>query len=189
MSENLQQSLFGSKLDLKPSLVYQGGSHASHTALRESVRHLLTSVISGRSSGALLAKLGLDGSWLKMCGDCCQANMDGSFEEYSEILPTWGLMLGGQLIQPQRLEPYIDESEWRLLPTPTADLEKGYSADTARRATQGILSRKSGVKFGSSLNWTPAFLASYRPGKKNHVNPLLLEAMMGFPPHWTDVDV
>ena len=116
----LQQQTFLPEQDCKKSPVYQGGSLASRTALQESVKHLVMSVTSGQKCGELLAKLSPDGLWLKTLQGYYQAKMDGSFEEYSEILPKWGLMLDGQLIQPQQLEPYIDESEWRLLPTPTA---------------------------------------------------------------------
>ena len=173
MSENLQPSLFDSEQECKPSLVDRGGSLASLTALQESVKRLLTSVICGRSSGASLAKLDRRGLWLRMYGDCFQAKMDGSFEEYSEILPTWGLMLDGVLYQPQALEPYIDESEWRLLPTTVA------SEGNACARGRYVGSQKwKGSKMSEGLRTGP--------NDATYLNPDYSEIVMGFPLKWTD---
>lgn len=120
MYGNLQQSLFTSEPDAKPSPSCQGGSRVSRTALRASVLRLLTSVISGRNTGASLARLGPHGSWLKMYGDYYQVKLGGSIEEYSGICPTWGIVSDGVLTLPLGLEPFIDESGFSLLPTPLA---------------------------------------------------------------------
>ena len=185
----LQQQTLLPEQGSKPLTVYRGGSHASRTALQESVKRLLMSVTSGRNTGESLAKLSPDGLWLKTYQGYFQAKMDGSFEEYFGTLPTWGLMLDGQLFQPQALEPYIDESGWRLLPTPTANLDGGYSPGSAGRKAQGIKSRKSGATIGSGLNNEQELLPYYRWDGQNLLSPLFLEAMMGFPQNWTETNV
>ena len=185
----LQQQTLLPGQDLKQLTVYRGGSHASRTALQESVKRLLMSVTSGRNTGESLAKLSPDGLWLKMCQGFYQARMDGSFEEYSGTLPTWGLMLDGQLFQQQALEPYTDESGWRLLPTPTANLDGGYSPGSAGKKEKGIKKRESGAVIGSGLNNETELLPYYRWEGQNLLNPLFLEAMMGFPQNWTETNV
>lgn len=152
-----------------------GGSPANLTALQESVKRLLTSVIFGRSLGESLAKLCPGGSWLRMYQDCFQVKMDGSFEEYSEICPKWGLMLDGVLILPHGLEPYIDESGWRLLPTPTRSDYKG-----------GCL-RKNSKKRMSYLK-EYIYIYSNVQTHSIYLNPQFLEGVMGFPEGWTELN-
>lgn len=81
--------------DCKRLMLFQGGSHASRTALQESVKRLVTSVICGRKCGALLEKLNPDGSWEKTCGDYCQVKMDGFLDEFSGTWPQLGTMRAG----------------------------------------------------------------------------------------------
>lgn len=95
-----------------------GASHVSRIRLQDCVKRLVTNVIFGRSTGVSLAKLSHDGLWLKMYGDSYQANLDGSFEEYCGILPTWGMMLGGVVIELPISEQFIPENGLGLLPTP-----------------------------------------------------------------------
>jgi len=170
----LQQQTLLPEQDSEQLIVYQGGSHASRTALQESVKRLLTSVTCGRNTGESLAKLSPDGLWLKMYQGYCQARMDGFFEEYSGTLPRWGLMLDGQLYQPQALEPYIDESGWRLLPTPVAtDYKGGCWRPTQKRQNDTLRT----------------YLHQFYKGrhKTTWPNPLFVEAMCGYPPGWTDL--
>ena len=176
MSEHLQQSLFENEQDCKQSPAYRGGSHANLTALQESVKRLVTSVTSGRSTGESLAKLGPDGLWLKMYRGYYQAKMDGSFEEYSEILPTWGLMLGGVLIQPHGLAPYIDESEFLLLPTPTASMWKG----AAKNRYVGSKHYKASFTQEALRNG---------PDDAQYMNPNYCEILMGYEVGHTALDV
>ena len=173
MSEHLQLNLFESEQDLKPPIVYRGGSLASRTALQESVKRLVMNVIYGRKCGASLAKLSPDGLWLKMYGDCFQAKMDGSFEEYSEILPTWGLMLDGVLIEPPMSERFTPESGLRLLPTPTASMWKGASKER-------YLGSK---KYHGSY---PQEALRNGPGDAQYLNPSFAELLMGFKTKWTE---
>lgn len=158
--------------DLENYLAYQGGSLVSRTALRASVRLLVMNVISGRKCGVLLASLNRDGSWLKMYGDSCQVKMDGSLEEYSGTLPKWGMMSDGELRALPRLEPYIDESEWRLLPTPTASI--GNHGLGFNETTEGRYSVQTKIAALQVL------------GK--YLIPQSIELMMGFPIGWTDLN-
>lgn len=170
-----QQMTFIDGLEEKPSPVYRGGSRASLTALRASVKRLLTNVTYGLKCGELLARLTPDGLWQKMYQDCYQVKMDGSLEEYYGILPKWGMMLDGELRALQELEPYIDESEWRLLPTPTRSDYKG-----------GCL-RKNPKKQMSNLK---EHIYTYADTQTHsiYLNPVFLESLMGFPTGWTELN-
>lgn len=183
-----QMNLFkGQESDRENSHAFQGASHASLIRLQDCVRRLVMNVIYGRNTGASLAKLSPNGLWLKMYGDSLQANLDGSFEEYSGILPTWGMMQGGVVIGLPTSEQFMPESGLRLLPTPTANLEKGYSPGSAKRKMEGIKFRDSGAQIGSGLNNEMELLQYYRWEGQNLLNPLFLEAMMGFPEQWTAI--
>lgn len=175
MPENLQLSLFEKEESPKKSPCYRGGSHANRIALQESVKRLVTNVTYGRSTGDSLAKLSQDGLWLKMYGDCFQAKLDGSFEEYSETLPTWGLMSDGVLIQPVGLELYIDESEFFLLPTPNASMWRG-AAKTRYKGSKNY-----------HASHTPEALRSGIDDYQ-YINPNFVELLMGFPIKWTDLN-
>lgn len=165
-----------------------GGSPASLTALRESVSRLVTAVTYGEKCGGSFAKLDRNGSWVKMYSGCYQVRMDDSLEEYSGTFPRWGIMFHGECFQPPRLEPYINASGWRLLPTPTANLWMGYDAGTAITAIgEKHITRTTGKKYGIILNNCPVFLPWYQKGTQNLLNPLLLEKMMGFPMRWTEI--
>lgn len=170
---NSQQMTFISEPDvlLGGSLVYQGGSLASRIAVQDSARHLVTSVICGPKCGESLAKLSPDGLWLKMFGDYFQAKMDGSFLEFSGILPTWGMMWAGELQALPQLEPSIDESEWRLLPTPVASDCKG-----------GCV-RKDGSLQMSNLK-EHLMIFCKRPMRTIYPNPQFVASMMGFEKDW-----
>lgn len=169
-----QLTIFGEELELTDQPLFQGGSLASRTALQESVKRLLTSVISGQNTGDLLAILSQDGLWPKMYQGCLQAKMDGSFEEYSEILPRRGMMRRGQFFQPRGLEPSIDESEWRLLPTPRVFMENGAGKN----------------RFPGSESYRGNLEEALRTGPESPtlLNPNFVEIMAGYPTRWTDLD-
>lgn len=169
MYEHSQLNLFENEQDLKPSIVYQGGSLASRIAQAENVSRLLINVISGRKCGASLAKLSRDGLWLKMSGDYCQAKMDGSFEEYSEILPTWGLMLDGVLLAQPMLELRTYEKEWVLLPTP-----RKMMGTMGTHKKEETLIKKHPWNIEDELGGNP--------------NPNYAEWLMGFPQNWTFIE-
>ena len=173
----LQLTIFIEEPDCKKENlpVYQGGSHVSRTALRDCVKRLVTSVTSGRKCGELLEVLALNGSWLKMYGDCCQVKMDGSLEESSGTLPKWGMMLDGELRALPDLEPFIDEKEWRLLPTPVATDYKG-----------GALRKNSKTQMSNLKEHIYIFFKSAT--KSIYLHPRFLENMMGFPIGWTELN-
>lgn len=170
-------------------IVYQGGSPASRTALQANAKRLVTSVICGRRCSALLAKLSRNGSWLKMYGDYCQARLDGSFEEFLGTFPSWGILSDGVLYEFPTPERCIEEKEWRLLPTPTANLYLGYDHTTAKRfCSRKTFVRPSGARHSAFLNNLEILADAYTSGTTNLLNPLLLELMMGFPAQWTEID-
>lgn len=234
-----QMSLFDEQESDKENLhAFQGASPASLTALQEAVKRLVMNVIYGRSTGESLAKLDQNGLWLKMYGDYFQANLEGFFEEYSEIFPTWGMMLDGVVTELPMSEQFTPESvlqllptplasdatvgavigkndtfkmtksgkmrkfnqqgtngslgltrTLKLLPTPTANLEKGYSPGSAKKKQNGIKHRDSGAMIGSGLNNEKELLQYYQWEGQNLLNPLFVEAMMGFPERWTEISV
>lgn len=181
MYEHSQLNLFESEQDLKPSIVYRGASLASRTALQESVKRLVMNAISGRKCGASLAKLSRDGLWLKMSGDYCQAKMDGSFEEYSEILPTWGLMLDGVLIEPPISERFIPESGLRLLPTPVAMDGTGGSGKL-ENFNRKIANGQRG-QMGILRTYLKVILQ-----QDGDLNPNFSERVLGYEIGWTDLN-
>ena len=101
--------------------------------------------------------------------------MGGFFEEYSEILPKWGLMLDGQLILPPQLEPHIDETEWRLLPTPTRSDYKGGALRKNTRKQLSNLKEHIYIFFAESM-------------KSIYLHPAFVEKMMGYDEGWTDLN-
>lgn len=169
----LQQMTFMNEPDVHPvgSLVYQADSPVNRTAVLDSARHLVMSVICGPKCGESLAKLNPDGLWLKMFGGYYQAKMDGSFLEFSEILPTWGTMWDGELRAQPLLEPSIDETGWRLLPTPVASDCKG-----------GCV-RKDGSLQMSNLK-EHLIIFCKRPMRTIYPNPQFVASMMGFEKDW-----
>lgn len=170
---NSQQMTFFEEPDVHPggSHVFQGASRASRTVALDSARHLVMTVIYGPKCGESLAKLSPDGLWLKMFGDCYQAKMDGSFLEFSGTLPKWGTMWAGELRAQPQLEPSIDESGWRLLPTPVASDCKG-----------GCV-RKDGSLQMSNLK-EHLMIFCKRPMRTIYPNPQFVACMMGFEKDW-----
>lgn len=159
---------------------YRGASPASRIRLQESVKHLLTNVICGLKCGESLAKLAPDGSWVKMYRGCCQARMDGSLEEYSGILPKWGMMLDGVVTELPMSERFTPEKELRLLPTPTASDTRGLND------YQKTISRlKNGER--AHTGQLPNYLMVLT-GKRGRVNPVFYEMMMGLPIGWTELE-
>ena len=184
-----QQSLFREEQEEDLSIVYRGGSRVSRIALQESVRRLMMNVIFGLNSEESLARLNPNGSWERMYQGSCQVKMDGSLDVFCETWPKWGIVLDGVAYQQLRLEPAIEEKEWRLLPTPTANLWMGYDYTTASRFHgKKTAKRPNGARHSRFLNNFEEIKESYIPGTTNRLNPLLLERMMGFPDQWTEIE-
>ena len=170
MLERSQLNLFGQEHNFKRSNACLEDFRANLTALLGNVWHLMTSAIFGANCLESIAKLGQDGLWLKMSGDYCQAKMDGSFEEYSEILPTWGLMLDGVLLAQQTLELRTYEKDWVLLPTPRKTM-----------ATMGVHKKEETIR--KKHPWNIEDELGGNP------NPNYSEWLMGFPQNWTLVEM
>ena len=137
MSENSKVTKLSEPSDDQPSSAE--GSPASHTVLRENVRRLVMTVISGRSSGESFARLSPGGFWVKTSQDYVQVRLDGSLEEYSETWPRWGIMSGGVAGKlPISEHPTIGNGS-SLLPTVTTqevEHPEMKISDTGRRKTK-----------------------------------------------------
>lgn len=179
-------------------------SAASRIALLESVRRLVTSVTYGPKCGESLAKLSPDGSWLKMFGDCYQVKMDGSFLEFSGILPTWGTMWHGELRAQLQLELFTGARELQSLPgTLTSNnrvrsekFRKGRAPNPAEiikmiptitdSDCKGGCLRKNSKKQMSNLK---EFVYTFSDEQTHsiYLNPQFCEEIMGFPKGWTEL--
>lgn len=160
--------------DCRQSVSFRGGSLASRIALQESVCRLLMSVTCGRKCGVLLERLNPDGLWEKTCGDYSQVSMEFFSVESSGTLPNWGMMLDGELRALPQLEPCIDETGWRLLPTPVATDYKG-----------GALRKDSKNQLSNLKEYIYLFFK--KQTETIYLHPQFLESMMGFPVGWTEL--
>ena len=185
-----QMNLFENQLQSCPagSREYRGGNYASRTALLESVKRLVMSVICGESLQESFASLGPGGSWVKMYRGCSQMSMDGFLDEYSGTWPAWGIMLDGECGALATLELSTGESEYLSLPTLLANDGRSYCQAEAIRLKNGIKRRASGVKISDSWSRQPILLDYYTSGTTNVLNPCLFEAMMGFQERWTELN-
>jgi hypothetical protein len=170
----LQQSLFENE-ELPKSHCYQGGSHVSLTALQASVWHLVTSVIYGENLQGSYVKLSQDGSWQKTYQGYLQVSLDGSLDEFLGTWTRWGIVSDGEVFEPHGLEPYIDESEYSLLPTPMSNEYKGTSRKRFNGSDVAHYNRVA-ERIRIGLN-CPTYL-----------NPNYGEVLMGFPVGWTDLN-
>jgi hypothetical protein len=109
-------------------------SPASHTVLRENVKLLAMTVISGRSCGESFAKLNRDGFWVKTSQDSVQVRLDNSLEMLSETWPRWGIVSDGVVGKLPILGPVTTGNGCSLLRTP-GNQEPGVS--TERLQTKG----------------------------------------------------
>jgi len=174
-----QQLAFWNEQDLPAPRWYPLAFRANLTALWANVKHLVTSVTSGRSSGVCFARLDHDGSWVKMYGGYCQANLDGSLEEYCEIWPPWGTVLDGACTELIGLEPFIKESGFLSLPTPLAGDGLGWKR-LSKTDVQHSIHRQ--WKRGGTIHCTYYMIW-------DEISPVqateYVETMMGFPSGWT----
>jgi hypothetical protein len=98
-----------------------GDSPASLTVLQENVKHLVTTVTSGRNLKESFARLSPGGFWVKTSQDSVQVKMDGSLEEYCETWSRWGIILDGVAGELSILEPATGGNGYLLLPTVLAN--------------------------------------------------------------------
>ena len=100
-----------------------------------------------------------------------QCSLLGDLDEFSEIWPKWGLMHDGECWEQQTLAQITNGTEFGLLPTPVKSDYKGTSKNS---------------KFQSRLiqykAWDDGTGASTL-----YPNPLVYEALMGWPQRWTDL--
>ena len=168
--------------DLNQLPLYQVVCRANPIALAENVWHLMTSAIFGVSYSESFAKLTPNGSWEKMYQGCSQVKMEGFLDEYLGTWPKWGVMYGGTVFQPMLSVQGFGVSESHLWPRPIASDSIAWTKCCARnpRITIAKMWKRRGQDrpiydfMWHGLSATQA--AEFH------------EMMMGFPPHWTDLD-
>lgn len=179
-----QMNLFRGQESVRESLpVFREGSPASRIRLLDCVRRLVINVSCGRSIGVSLAKLSQDGLWLRMYGDFFQVRMDGSFEEYSGIFPTWGMMLDGVVTELPTSERFIPERGLRLWPTPLASDGIAWVKVSKTDMQESIYKYK---KNGHSKRMIHYLMYQ---GYSINQSAEYYEMMMGFPKGWTELNV
>ena len=122
------------------------------------------------STPELLATLGHDMQWWKMC----PLSLFEDWESFSETFPDSGIMQNGKLYRAGRLDHTTNESgciSLPIVPTPTASDGKGGHSPSIKRGHTHNLRDWFMLLYG--------FL--YPP-----VN--VVEYLMGFPAGWTDLD-
>jgi hypothetical protein len=119
-----------------------------------------------------------------------QLCLNGTLAEFSEAWPRSGTMRNGTVYQRPPLVPRISATGYGYLPTPDKSMgvmRGGITlmadAKTCYRKLNGE-KRPSGATIGSSLRWCPEYIReALRTG--GFVNPVWLEALMGFPENWS----
>jgi hypothetical protein len=144
-------------------------SPANLTALRESVRHLVIAVTSGRSCGESFAKLSPDGSWVKTSRGSVQVKMDDSLEEYCETWPRWGIVSDGVAGRLPTLEPRITGNGSSLLPTPRASENDQGNHEKIAAAGSSWKGQNRGATVSTIIAMLPtpqaySFKNSHQPG-------------------------
>ena len=130
-------------------------THASLTALQESVKALVTNVTYGLRCGVCLARLDRDGSWEKMFPDstlqqgALQMTLEGSTERFSLTWPRWGMLLDGVVMGLSMWERPTDGTGYSLWPTPQAVMVDNLSS--SQPDSQGRYQRQTGSDFGINL--------------------------------------
>jgi len=171
----LQERLFENERASNARRSFQGASPASRTALQESVWRLLMSVIYGASLQGSFARLTPNGLWERTCRGYSQVSMDGSLDAFCGTWSAWGIVSDGAAILPHGLEPCIDESGFSLLPTPVAFDSRGMLKN---------LRKSADVQTFRSVTITQVcyILSGFK------IHPHFIEAMMGFPLGWTELE-
>ena len=169
--------------ELETLTVSQVFSRANLIALVENVWHLVTSAIFGVSYSESFAKLMPDGSWEKMYQGCSQVKMEGFSEEYLGTWPKWGVMYGGTVFQPMRSVQSFGASESHLWPRPIASDSVAWTK--CRACNPRITIAKTWERHGQDR---PIYDFMWH-GLSVTQAAEFHEMMMGFPPHWTDLNV
>jgi len=157
-----------------------------------------TVMIAG--SGRLFARLcefsGPDSCWQKMSQDSCQLMLDGSSEIFSGTWPRWGTMRNGECFRQQPLVRRISGKESSLLPTPRSrDFHPSHSSDyqgNYRMDLGSFVRQPLPTPYGLSSNQDQGdgeFGKAIKGGTGELLSPQFVEAVMGLPIGWTDLDV
>ena len=156
--------------------------HANLIALVENVWHLMMSVIFGENCSGSFAKLTQNGLWQRMYQGFCQVKMEGFSDEFYGTWPVWGVMRSGTVFQPMLPVQNFGESESQLWPRPIASDSIAWIKCRASNPRISIV--KSWSRHGQDrpiydFMWNGV---SATQAAEYH------EMMMGFPPHWTDLN-
>ena len=173
------------------------------------------SVGCGTSFAKLSESSGPDTCWLKTSQDCSVQRMllddEGDcLEEWSETWPHWGTMLNGVCYRQRPLVRRISAREYSLLPTPQHHDSR--SQGMQREVKDGRIQAANGGESQSINLGTMGLLPTptrrdYKSGKGKTqeergrtagpslsetsgglLSPRFVEAIMGFPIGWTDLD-
>lgn len=150
--------------------------------------------------------------WLKMSQGSYQRMTDGSLEQWSETWPRWGMIVNGVAFQqPPLISRTCDteSSSLRLIPTPQASDAMRKGADYAKQKNKrgGADDLQTAMIKLLATPRASDWKDCGDPGSKSQVhmlgkqylsaqvkktgellNPLFVEAMMGFPIGWTELD-
>lgn len=166
----------------KDWIVSQAVSHANLIALVGNVWHLTMSAIFGQNCSGCFAKLTQNGSWQRMCQGYYQAKMEGFSDEFCETWPKWGVMRSGTVFQPMLPVQNFGVSESPLWPRPIASDSIAWlkcKKSNPRISVTKLWSRHGQDRPIYDFMWNGV---SATQAAEYH------EMMMGFPPHWTDLD-
>lgn len=185
------------------SILYVEASPASLFQWRDDVKEWLTTDGFGAPLLSAFASLDQDGCWLKTSQGYCQRLIpmdDGAvaLESFSETWPSSGTMRNGKCYRRPPLVRRISEGEYSLLPTARAT--DGSKGGPNQRGSKGDMTLPSAVQ----LMPTPQAQdfrsgTGYNHGDKKQspqlrhlsgglLSPQFVEAILGFPTGWTDLN-
>jgi len=171
------------------------GFLASRTAPQESGSGKMMNATSGQRCLEQFERFGHVGSWAKMFSGLL-IGMEGwssrrckltwklkgtksnrmYFQLRVSMLPTEEIGFG-LLPTPNTMDTLPPKEAYQMLPTPTAQCEKGGRA--------GIKPRKGHNPLTNNLGDTMNYIE--QTGKSSQLNPRFVLEMMGFPPNWTEL--
>ena len=170
------------RLESEYQPVSQVVSHANRIALVENVWHLMMSVIFGENLSESFVRLMQNGLWQKMYQGFFQVKMEVFSDEFCGTWPTWGVMRSGTVSQPTLPVQNFGEPELRLWPRPIASDSIAWTKCRASNPRISIV--KSWSRHGQDR---PIYDFMWN-GVSATQTAEYLEMMMGFPPHWTDLN-
>ena len=199
ISEQLQMSGCGPTESAK-SQCFPQGSRANHTAWREKVAAMVTSVTCGTRLHELSQNFARAGFSAKILPVCSPALVSGTSHEFLPTLTRWGIACRGEFGAHVMSEHRTKGKGCSLLPTPnTSGMDGGSNSRKARggnvmrfvekfptpcasgwgnEGSRNIL-KKQGI-CGKEYN-------QMIQGNGGKLNPAWVEWLMGFPIGWTDL--